>query len=280
MDGPDIARLPELVRREVVLPAVPETVWRYLATDAGWAAWWGDGSRIDARPGGRMHITYPDGRTADGRVLEIDAPRRITFTWGFDRPDAPVPLDGSVVELTLVACPEGTRLLLVHRLADAVARDAHEPGWRFQLGLFRGVVAAAALGPSLADTIDRWHAAWSPDDRAPGVDRDARRSLLASIVHPDVVVEEPMASLRGIDDLEAWIAQVAAHLAVSVRRDGTPALCGDQATWAWVVSPTDDAGTAVAHGRSVARLAPDGRFHAVTAFWLEGPAGVPVSVVT
>jgi uncharacterized protein YndB with AHSA1/START domain len=273
--------LPELVRREVVLPAPPEKVWTFLATDAGWADWWGAGSTIDARPDGPMHITYPDGRSAEGRVLEVEAPTRISFTWGFDRPDAPVPLDGSVVEITLTPCPEGTRLLLVHRLADSAARDAHEPGWRFQLGLFRGVVAARALGPSLVDTIDRWHAAWSVGATEGPTEPGSRRSALARVVHPDVVVEEPMASLRGLDDLDAWVAQVATHLAVSIRREGRPALCGDLATWAWVVvrAGAPDDGTAVAQGRSVARLGPDGRFRSVTGFWIDGPPGVPVSLV-
>jgi hypothetical protein len=37
------------VERELRIPALPATVWRFLSTNEGWAAWWGPGSQIEPR---------------------------------------------------------------------------------------------------------------------------------------------------------------------------------------------------------------------------------------
>src|SRR5437588_8730716 len=122
--------------RDVELCAIRETEGDYLSTDEGCAAWWGPGSSIKAVPGGSMQIVYPNGQTAEGTVQEVEPPRRIVFTWGYPRPEAGVPVDGSTVEIALEATEGGTRLSLVHRVADEAAAEAHRTGWRYQLGLF------------------------------------------------------------------------------------------------------------------------------------------------
>src|SRR6267378_1098491 len=101
------------VTRDLTICAPVEAVWHYLSTEEGWAAWWGPGSSIKAVPGGPMQIVYPNGQTAEGTVQEVEPPRRIVFTWGFDRPDPVIPLEGSLVEITLDATDGGTRLHLV-----------------------------------------------------------------------------------------------------------------------------------------------------------------------
>ena len=60
------------------------------------------------------------------------------------------------------------------------------------------------------------------------------------------------------------------------RSIGPPALCGAQTTWDWEILAGD---AVLATGRSVGRLAPDGRLAAITGFWLTAPPGVPTSVV-
>jgi uncharacterized protein YndB with AHSA1/START domain len=266
-------RFPVIVVRTVVIPSSLDVVWRFLSTDEGWAAWWGAGSTIDARPGGAMAIAFPNGQTAEGRVVEASAPRRLIFTYGFPRPDPPIPLDGSLVEVTLRAVAEGTELTLEHRLAEAPTGEDFEAGWRYQLGLFRTSVVRADHGPGLAARIDAWHAAWSEPEA------EARRRALADVVVDDVDVSEPMAALGGARDLDGWIAQSQAHFPARVRRSGPPALTGDAATWDWEVLMAGDGERPVATGRSVARLGPHGRFRSVVAFWLTGPPGVPTSTV-
>ncbi|MGQ0617415.1 MAG: SRPBCC family protein [Acidimicrobiia bacterium] len=258
--------LPQTVVREVWVPAPADVVWRFLATDDGWAAWWGPGSTIDARPGGAMAIAYPNGQTAEGTVIAVDPGQAISFTWGFDRDPTPVPVDGSTVFLTLTATEEGTTVRLVHRLADEDAANQHVAGWRYQLGLFRAAVAGAVLAPGLAALVDAWHACWS------GSGADG----LAAVVTSDVVVDEPMAALAGISDVAAWAGAVRQFRPGVVRRTGAPALCGDLATWDWEVEAN---GAVIATGRSVGRVTADGRFRQVTGFWLTAPAGFTVSTV-
>jgi uncharacterized protein YndB with AHSA1/START domain len=262
--------LPFSVTRDIDMCARGETVWDYLSTDEGWAAWWGAGSSIKAVPGGSMKIVYPNGQTAEGTVQEVEPPRRIVFTWGFDRPDTMIPLEGSLVEITLDAIGGGTRLRLVHRVADEAAARAHRTGWRYQLGLLRSLLSRDVLGRGLADRIDRWHSVWGATDAA------ERRRTLEEIATADLVVDESMAALSGIDDLDEWIAQSQAQFTATVRRTGPPAVSADRATWDWEVIAGE---AAMATGRSTADLVPDGRFRRITSFWLSAPPGFPISVV-
>jgi uncharacterized protein YndB with AHSA1/START domain len=258
------------VTRDITICARVETVWDYLSTDDGWAAWWGAGSSIKAVPGGSMQIVYPNGQTAEGTVQEVEPPRRIVFTWGFDRPDAMIPLEGSLVEITLDVIDGGTRLRLVHRVADEAAARAHRTGWRYQLGLFRSLLSRDVLGRGLADRIDRWHSVWGVTDAA------ERRRTLEEIATADLIVDESMAALSGIDDLDEWIAQSQAQFTATVRRTGPPAVSADRATWDWELMAGD---ATIATGRSTADLVSDGRFRRITSFWLSAPPGFPTSVV-
>jgi uncharacterized protein YndB with AHSA1/START domain len=101
-----------------------------------WAEWWGAGTTIDATPGGQMRIRHPNGAEVTGEVLEVSAPERIVFTYGFVS-GKPIPAGSSRVSIRLDAHPQGTLLQLTHEFADQPARDEHVQGWRFQLSLSR-----------------------------------------------------------------------------------------------------------------------------------------------
>ena len=60
--------------RTLEIRAPRETVFRYFTDPARWAAWWGEGSSVDPRPGGKVLIRYPNGATASGSVREISPP--------------------------------------------------------------------------------------------------------------------------------------------------------------------------------------------------------------
>ena len=78
-----MAAVTHRIDRQVVIQAAPAIVFGFLTESSRWAAWWGAGSEIDARPGGRMKIRYPDGTEATGEVIEFAAPDRIVFTYGY-----------------------------------------------------------------------------------------------------------------------------------------------------------------------------------------------------
>ena len=53
--------LTHLLERTLVIEATRTIVFQFFTDTARWAAWWGAGSVIDARPGGRMLIRYANG---------------------------------------------------------------------------------------------------------------------------------------------------------------------------------------------------------------------------
>src|SRR5205823_3575693 len=72
-----VTSLPHHLDRTIVVEAPQPAVFRYFTDSERWAAWWGQGSTIDARPGGRVFIRYANGVEAAGEVVEVDAPSRI-----------------------------------------------------------------------------------------------------------------------------------------------------------------------------------------------------------
>jgi|ERR1700682_5925561 len=267
---PERERLTARVQREVRIPALPETVWRFLATDQGWSAWWGPGSHIDPHPGGAMHVQRANGNTADGRVLEIEPGRRLVISWGYDVPDASLSAGASIVEIDLDGDGTATTVRLVHLLPSEDHAREHAIGWRYLLGHMATVVAHDAWAERLPALADAWHRAWAEGDQR------ARRQALEAIVSAGVRVIEPMAQLQGLDDLETWIRAAQEQMPATVRRTTPPALCGDVATWDWQIVA---GGEAVATGRTVARIQADGRFAELTGLWLTAPAGVPTSTI-
>jgi uncharacterized protein YndB with AHSA1/START domain len=79
---------------------------------------------------------------ASGEFVEVDSPRRVVFSWGWEGNES-VPPGSTIVELTLEADGVGTVLSLRHTgLPDGEAAAMHEEGWRF----FTSRLAAAARG--------------------------------------------------------------------------------------------------------------------------------------
>jgi uncharacterized protein YndB with AHSA1/START domain len=184
--------------RSVVVHAEPKTVFRFFQDSERWASWWGAGSTIDAHPGGRVLIRHADGVDVVGAVLEVDAPERIVFSYGFlDRKAAPT--GDSRVTIGLEPLGQSTRLQLTHEFNDAAARDEHVQGWRFQLSIFANVVANE-VHADVAQAIDGWFNAWSV------LDPNARREAFARVSSIDVGLRDRFSLIDGLDDLVAHSA--------------------------------------------------------------------------
>jgi uncharacterized protein YndB with AHSA1/START domain len=69
--------------RTLVIHAPRDIVFRFFTDTPRWASWWGAGSTIDPRPGGRMFIRHPNGAEVTGEVLELQTPEQIVFTFGY-----------------------------------------------------------------------------------------------------------------------------------------------------------------------------------------------------
>ena len=245
--------LPFSVEREVLICAKRATVFRYFTDSERWARWWGPGSRIDARPGGEMLICYPGGATAQGTVETVEPVERVVFTYGYDRPNTPIPPGGSRVTITLTEVRGGTRVVLQHDVATQGVRDEHVAGWRYQMAVFGDVVTRELAEPA-RETIDRYFAMWSERDPV------ARRAALADVCSEDIVYRDRFGYASGRDDFDGHIAAAQVHLPSQLERDGDVQLTLGVALVGW------RAGDA-ARGTSVIELAPDGRIARVTGFW-------------
>jgi uncharacterized protein YndB with AHSA1/START domain len=124
------------IDHEVTIAASPETVWSFLVDPDKATRWMGLTAEIDARPGGIYRCDVIPGHTASGEFVEVDAPRRLVFTWGWEpvagEPDAPnaVAPGSSTIEIELVPSGEGTLLRFVHRgLPTPESADSHGHGW-------------------------------------------------------------------------------------------------------------------------------------------------------
>lgn len=117
------------VEIERKIAAAPETVFSYLTDPAKFVVWMGTRAELDARPGGRFRIEVENGTVAAGEYLEVDAPTRLVFSWGWEG-DAAVPPGSTTVEITVAAVGSGSLLRLRHLgLPTEEQRQLHQGGW-------------------------------------------------------------------------------------------------------------------------------------------------------
>ena len=128
----DAATVP--VEREVLIRAPLETVWACWTDPDRLVRWMGTNASIDLRPGGDVRIAYGNGAVMLGSVLEVDAPRRLVFTWGWEDPAELVRPGESRVEVDLDELVEGTRVRVRHLGLPAAEAAGHGEGWDYFLG--------------------------------------------------------------------------------------------------------------------------------------------------
>jgi uncharacterized protein YndB with AHSA1/START domain len=250
--------LPHRLDRSVVVGARPEAVFRFFTDEKRWAAWWGAGSSIDPRPGGRVLVRHPGGVECTGEVLEIAPPERLVFTYGYAS-GQPIPPGGSRVSIRLEPHPRGTRLHLVHEFADTEPRDEHVQGWRYQLAVFANVVADEG-NAGAAERVDDWFSAWSAEDEA------ARAEAMARLATPEVRFRDRFTLVEGLADLLPHLAAARRFMpGLSLRRVGEVRHCQGTVLADWVAEAPD--GREQGHGTNVFCLDADGRIESVTGIW-------------
>jgi uncharacterized protein YndB with AHSA1/START domain len=133
---------PHLVELQVRLGAPPDEVFPYLTDAERYVRWQGVKAELDPRPGGVFRVWMDANTVARGEFVEVDSPRRVVFSWGWEGNES-IPPGSTLVELTLEADGDGTVLSLRHTgLPDGEATAMHEEGWRF----FTSRLAAVARG--------------------------------------------------------------------------------------------------------------------------------------
>ena len=118
------------VEREIAIAASPETVWELLTEPQQAVRWMGQVAALDLRPGGSYRVEVIPGHIASGEFVEIDPPRRLVHTWGWEGGKHGVPPGSSTIEYELTPSGDGTLLRFTHRdLPNAEAAASHAHGW-------------------------------------------------------------------------------------------------------------------------------------------------------
>jgi uncharacterized protein YndB with AHSA1/START domain len=148
------------IERTVSIAASPETVWEFLVDPEKMTSWMGLSAELEARPGGIYRCEVIPGHTARGDFVELDPPRRVVFTWGWEKSgeeESPVPPGSSTIEIELTPEEDGTKLHFVHHdLPGAEAAESHAHGWDHYLPRLETAAAGGDPGedPWLTQEMD------------------------------------------------------------------------------------------------------------------------------
>lgn len=118
-----------VVETEVRIRARPETIYPFWTSADRMRSWMGRDVRLDARPGGEVRIDYNGSDVVSGSFVELDPPRRLVFTWGWEATGDATPPGSSTVEVTLVPDGDETVVRVRHSGLAAEAVEGHAIGW-------------------------------------------------------------------------------------------------------------------------------------------------------
>jgi uncharacterized protein YndB with AHSA1/START domain len=148
VEQPEVATV---VEREIRIAARPETVFEFFVDPEKMQQWKGRKADLDPRPGGMYRVEINEQAVARGEYLEIDAPSRVVFTWGWEGQETgdgehAVPPGSSRVEVDLTPDGEGTLVRLRHLDLPEQSREIHGQGWDLYLGRLAKVAAGEDPG--------------------------------------------------------------------------------------------------------------------------------------
>ena len=108
----------------------PAVAWSFWVEPERLTSWMGRTAELDARPGGVIRVDYGNAIVMRGTFVELDAPSRLAFTWGWEDPAEAVRPGGSLVEVAFLADGDGTLMRLRHSgLPNDAERASHLEGW-------------------------------------------------------------------------------------------------------------------------------------------------------
>lgn len=142
------------IRREVVLRAPIDTVWQAVTSAEEVSKWFGDLVEIDLKPGGRAKFGWSEhGDVFEAVVVEVEKPTRFSYSWAIDSNRPYEETIACLVEISLEAQGESTRLTLVEsgfaRIPDEVYQkhlDANSGGWDSELADLVAYLGAIRTG--------------------------------------------------------------------------------------------------------------------------------------
>lgn len=139
------------IEQTIRIEARPETVWEFWTDPARLCEWWGIEAETVLQTGGLFRVVMESGPVMRGEFLELERPRHLKFTFGWEdgAPAGPMGPGSTEVDITLDPADDrdggATMLTLRHRLPASHADD-HARGWAHYVG--DQMVALARRGSS------------------------------------------------------------------------------------------------------------------------------------
>jgi uncharacterized protein YndB with AHSA1/START domain len=142
--------VPERIEREILIEAPIDVVWAVLTEPKHVAGWFSDSAEIDLRPGGEATFDWQQHGPARAWVERVEPPRNFAYRWVRAVGEEQRQDNSTLVEFTLVAEGDHTRLRVVETgfreldwSEDKMARYAGEntQGWQLELDELREYVS-------------------------------------------------------------------------------------------------------------------------------------------
>ena len=135
------------VTREIKINAPPEVVFDYFVDPTKSVRWHATRADLDPRPGGTYVLAVTPGSVVLGEFVEVDPPRRVVFTWGWQGSEQ-IPPGSTTVDVTLEADGDYTLVRVTHRdLPTDEARAQHAMGWEHYLSRLAVAAPGGDAGP-------------------------------------------------------------------------------------------------------------------------------------
>ncbi|MGH8923404.1 MAG: SRPBCC family protein [Acidimicrobiia bacterium] len=133
------------VSEELLIAAARETVFEFFVDPTLMRTWMGEHVVLDPRPGGTFAVDIGPNR-ARGSYVEVVAPERVVFTWGWEESEG-VPPGSSTVTFTFESVGDGTLLRMVHEGLSAEEAARHRHGWAHYLSRLTVAAPGGEPGP-------------------------------------------------------------------------------------------------------------------------------------
>jgi len=135
--------VPQRIEREVLIDAPVEVVWAVVTEPEHISKWFSDSVELDLRPGGQLVHRWDGRRTVQGLVERVEPPHFFAFRWVVRDEQHLADGNSTLVEFSLRAEGESTRLTVVESGFRDLAGpedekqghfDGHTSGWEKELG--------------------------------------------------------------------------------------------------------------------------------------------------
>jgi uncharacterized protein YndB with AHSA1/START domain len=147
--------IPSQIEKEILIEAPIEVVWRVVTEPDQIKQWFCTHTELDKWPGGAGRMAFEHGHTYFLEVVAFEPPSRFAYRWLREEAVKARPENSTLVEFTLQAEAENTRLRVVESgfdkvdwtdAAKAKYFEENSSGWLFYLGRLRDYAPRANTG--------------------------------------------------------------------------------------------------------------------------------------